>query len=248
MLTFPFFKKRGVSVKFKVLLACMICLIFSSFINCGEDEDENETKLVCEDDDDATDDDDMVEDDDNFTDDDMVGDDDTDDDSLNDDDAADDDVTDDDDAVGETWTDETTGLTWIYEPEDIGDFPEDAIVFCDHLKVNGFNDWRLPSISELRTLVRGCEQLEPGGLCQVTDECLEYSCWDTNCHICEPEFGPNNGCYNGTELGGVCGVYCSSSPVLDSGVGYWVIDFWMAHLQNAFYADQSPLYARCVRP
>ena len=48
-----------------------------------------------------------------------------------------------------------------------------ALIYCYNLEEGGFKDWHLPTIDELRTLVRKCSELEPGGACQVTEECIE---------------------------------------------------------------------------
>ena len=53
----------------------------------------------------------------------------------------------------------------------------DAVNYCDDLVEGGFSDWRLPTISELRTLIQNCSISEPGGDCAVTDDCLNSLCW-----------------------------------------------------------------------
>lgn len=42
---------------------------------------------------------------------------------------------------------------------------------CKDLKEGGFDDWEMPTISELRTLVQNCKKTATDGLCKVTDEC-----------------------------------------------------------------------------
>ena len=49
---------------------------------------------------------------------------------------------------------------------------KDAVEYCKRLMEIGYSDWHLPTINELRTLMRNCPDTEPGGLCNLTDECL----------------------------------------------------------------------------
>ena len=57
--------------------------------------------------------------------------------------------------------------------------------YCENLEEDGFSDWRLPTVSELRTLVRNCDKTAPGGSCGITDECTKHSdCWSIDCSGC----------------------------------------------------------------
>ena len=57
---------------------------------------------------------------------------------------------------------------------------EEAVDLCN--SIGG----RLPTISELRTLVKNCSLTLTGGTCEVTDQCLSSSdCYDESVCICE---------------------------------------------------------------
>jgi len=148
-----------------------------------------------------------------------------------------------------TWEDPGTGLTWQDGPwcEAMGCAA--AIAYCDALELGGQADWRLPSIGELRSLVRGCEAIEPGGACGVTDDCLDIDCWDLVCYGygCGAGDGPGTaGCYWDPDLVGECGTYWSS-PVWNNGVfdACWHISFEWSYLD--YVEATNALFARCVR-
>jgi len=170
-----------------------------------------------------------------------------DDDDYNDDDDGGDD--DDDDATSDTWTDSTSGLTWQVTPSDIMSW-DDAIAYCDNLSL-GDGGWHLPTISELRTLIRGCDATETGGSCGVTDSCLDSDCRDDSCYSCDYGDGPNNGCFGPSELPGECDCYWSSSPVAEPDhYAAWAVDFKYGYVYENYYPDDTDSYysaARCVR-
>jgi len=95
------------------------------------------------------------------------------------------------------WTDPLSGLTWQVTPKDEYLNFADATDFCDALVLGGLDDWRLPTISELRTLLRSCPATQPGGSCNVDDNgCLDRDCWDNSCGGCLGYLGPSvNGMY-----------------------------------------------------
>ena len=49
------------------------------------------------------------------------------------------------------------GMTW-----------DEAVKYCEDLDTQKFTDWRLPTIGELRTFVKGCDDTKEGGGCGVT--------------------------------------------------------------------------------
>ena len=75
------------------------------------------------------------------------------------------------------------GLRWSAKKEK--KIWEEAITYCTELEEDGFSDWRLPTISELRTLIRNCDKTAPGGSCNITDDCTQHSiCWSSDCSGC----------------------------------------------------------------
>ncbi|NLH47892.1 MAG: DUF1566 domain-containing protein [Myxococcales bacterium] len=177
----------------------------------------------------------------------------SDDDSVHDagDDTMDDDTDLDDDSdnvTGSAWTDPLTGLTWRVRPRNENLTWEDAATYCANLELPGGN-WRLPTISELRTLIHGCVSTEPGGSCGVTDSCLDYEeCVTDACKGCGNDDGPNHGCYGPPELPGPCKRLWSSSSV--AGVGYdaWYIYFGNAAVFRNDVVGNGTADVRCVRP
>ena len=159
------------------------------------------------------------------------------------------DMDDDDTSAEDVWTDSSSGLMWQkskYEDEEYGWHA--ALDYCANLIWVDYNDWRLPTISELRTLIRGCEATMTGGSCGVTDTCLDVGCQDDSCYnFCELHEGPNNGCYGTSKLSLLCDGYWSSSLVAGDAGNAWYVDFsdggvWRTDINDEF---TSPVV--CVR-
>ncbi len=116
----------------------------------------------------------------------------------------------------------------------------DAMVFCDALIYEGQDDWRLPSISELRGLILGCPEMELSGGCGVSDGCNsslpppEAECLNGFCMGCLHDEGPDEGCYWPEEMEGPCHIYWSSTIAGGMSENHWAIDF-----QNADIFPQS---------
>ncbi|MFA6033399.1 MAG: hypothetical protein WC889_10910 [Myxococcota bacterium] len=97
-------------------------------------------------------------------------------------------------ASGGGWLDKTTGLTW---ENPMGEHYLDFDAAKSHCSSLG-DGWRVPTISELRSLVRGCPATATGGTCEVTDSCLGYeTCFKDFCNDqCIYRGGPGEGgCY-----------------------------------------------------
>lgn len=142
-----------------------------------------------------------------------------------------------------TATDTDTGLMWqINAPGSDMDLDE-AVNYCNKLSLATYDDWHLPSINELRTLIRGCPFTEPNGACDVTDSCTNpYSCYDSNCGGCYTSEGPANGCYWPNVMQGYCGWYYTSTGY---GNHSYIVDFRDGALQGV--VDIYSCYVRCVR-
>ena len=164
----------------------------------------------------------------------------------------------------EVWTDTTSNLMWQKESKSGRLDWESAIEHCDSLVYADYHDWRLPSISELRSLVRGCPVTEPDGECGVTDSCVILSeCWD-DCSGCKWDEGPGKeGCYWPKEIKGTrqlvsnvlsdfscdCFFWSSTEDPDYSYASYgykaWGISFYDAWLFSILKDDED--YALCVR-
>ncbi len=236
---------------FGPLLIIALCVVATSA--CVHDDSSTSSGQIDDDaDDDTANDDDAENDDlvDDTVDDDTANDDDAvDDDTSNDDDVMDDDIANDDmddDSTEDVWTDSVSGLIWQNGDAD-GFNWSDAVNYCENLSWAGFDDWRLPTISQLRSLIRNCVDTATGGHCGVTDDCLAYmSCWNPPCNGCSFLGGLGlAGRYWPSEIHGAGWIYWSSSVVDENPFTAWRVHFYSGLVS---YNDKDYLYsARCVR-
>jgi hypothetical protein len=150
--------------------------------------------------------------------------------------------------------DSQTGLQWQAEPTGGKMTRRAAKHFCESLSFGGFNNWHLPTISELRSLIVGCAGAQTGGDCGVTDQCLNSRCKGYACRGCPGGGGPTRGCYWPSLFRGNCDShdyawYSSSSALAEGGGnGAWGVSFYAGGIGGIddIVAD-VPYYARCVR-
>src|SRR6185503_15033783 len=129
---------------------------------------------------------------------------------------------------------------------------DDASSHCEGLSQGGHDDWRLPSIDELRTLVEGCPETEPGGACQVSGECSDASCSgheasSASCS-CEGSSPPEGGCFHVSGFSESCGCYKSSSAVsggAPDSTYHWELCFDRGYVTSS--PASTPMRVRCVR-
>jgi hypothetical protein len=141
-----------------------------------------------------------------------------------------------------TWTDAASGLTWEVEPNEAQTW-EAAGARCDGSTLGGHDDWRLPTISELRTLIVDCQATAPGGTCGVTDTCADSStCRGDTCEGCGYQPGT---CYRPAELSGNCAFAWSSTLDTDDPDQAWGVGFDGGHVSRGLLTNSSA--SRCVR-
>ena len=171
---------------------------------------------------------------------------------------------------GNTWTDSASGLTWQVKPAyhesvtisslSLMTIPamlfglpssmywKSAQSYCKDLSLDGFSDWHLPTISELRTLIRSCPATETGGACQVTHWCSSNNdCWWTNCYGCSRKKGPgrNKNYLPRAIRSFAADTYWSSTT--DSDHGVWIIGVDRGAITLQGSDSRLPHHVRCVR-
>ncbi len=149
-----------------------------------------------------------------------------------------------------------TGFEWQDTPT--GGLMEwtTAKTHCQELTLDG-TGWRLPNISELRSLIRNCTDIETSGVCEVKDvcsacgvnsddACLKSWCWSDSCapDSCSDN-GGSSGCYWPEELSGTCSYHWSSSPVEDVYNLTWGVYFNVGRVRSNNVAGNYGV--RCVR-
>ena len=148
------------------------------------------------------------------------------------------------------WYDSASGLCWQDPPEESLRSWDDAIAYCNGLSLGGTDDWHLPTISELRSFIRGCPWTETGGACGVTDACLGWECRDeVACHGCsdtDDGRGPGSGgAYWPLDVRGTPYWYWSSSPT-PGGYDAWLVYFPRGYVEE--FEKELTFRVRCVRP
>jgi hypothetical protein len=151
------------------------------------------------------------------------------------------------DAPG-TWRDPTSGLTWQNPPSDTGYYWTDALTYCSSIMLGG-TGWHVPTINELRTLIRGCDSMVPGGSCGLTDSCVfDVTCNSPGCYTCTFAEGPSNGCYWPLEILGECNqaYYSATERAAEEAPNdIWTIIFSNGRMDGMSKLNQS--WVRCVK-
>lgn len=150
-----------------------------------------------------------------------------------------------------TWSDPASGLTWQVPSSAFEGTWAHATQYCDGLVLDGHDDWRMPTIDELRSLIRGCPDTETGGACRETDACTGAgpTCYDGElCLGCATRAGPGvDGCFWPPEMGRECGWTWSSTPTDDTPDYYCFAELSIAHLSHDYELADVEHHAICVR-
>lgn len=145
----------------------------------------------------------------------------------------------------EVISDTKSGLMWQRKHADKNMTHKEAGEYCDALTLGGHDDWRLPTISELRTLIVGCQSGTDA--CKVSDQCLAAKCLSVTCS-CQKLKGPGeNGFYWQPGVWQGEGKYFWSSSIQGgkNGKRAWDVGF---NYGNVYDFDRTQKAdARCVR-
>ncbi len=95
---------------------------------------------------------------------------------------------------------------------------QSAINYCKNLNEGGYNDWRLPNIDELRTLIQNHSGTQTGGSCPISEKAgkLADRDWTSDC---DRRAGSNF-----SRLGDT-GWFWSSSTLSDNTDNAWFVGF-----------------------
>jgi hypothetical protein len=146
------------------------------------------------------------------------------------------------------WLDPSSGLCWQAVADTEPRTWYEAMDYCDERprEANG-SVWRLPTLDELRTIIRGCPATEPGGSCEAGEACLDVGCLTAPCSECPMLGEPGTGLYQTPELSGPFPIYWSSTPC----TGYeadpalaWIVNFRHGHVHPLNMLEDG--FVRCV--
>ncbi len=138
-------------------------------------------------------------------------------------------------------------LFWQRDVANKGMIWKEADEYCSKLNYGGFHDWRLPTISELKTLIKGCKSGTKS--CKVNDKCLNLRCMNNACS-CSENGGPGeDGFYWQKKVwnykGDDIGSFWSSSRRATHAFYYWGVAFNNGSVDNGH--RKSEFFVRCVR-
>lgn len=116
---------------------------------------------------------------------------------------------------------------------------DEAVKYCENLREKGRSDWRLPTLTELRTLIKNCPSTQHGGTCRAGCPCPHFgNCGDDGCGGCPPAHGRYS------EFEDSEGLW-SASVKNGAGDDVWHVNFKTASI--LFIEKSESIRARCFR-
>ena len=109
--------------------------------------------------------------------------------------------------------------------------------YCENLEEDGFTDWRMPTIDELRSTIEKCPETATGGKCEISEKNGKLRMDDYNKQDCR-------GCRKGRTILPGKGWFWSSSQRTDTD-HYWVISLNNTRISEAKMVVPYNVY--CVR-
>jgi hypothetical protein len=172
------------------------------------------------------------------------------------------------DAAPVVWFDEQHHLMWETTPDHTARGPSLAgAQRCSDLQLAGADDWRVPTLDELRTLVQNIAPALPDGACPTGEDCADsdecnrdqpgcLGCLsddtellaETDCQLTNDDFEAGR-CYWPEVLGGPCGPYWSStldSHPLSMGMALYYLRFDNGIIRS-IPGSLAAHWVRCVR-
>ena len=127
--------------------------------------------------------------------------------------------------------DSTSQLTW--SPLASKDMTQpNALNYCENLVLYGFSDWHLPTIDELRTLIKNCLGTETNGACAISEKNGKLSGNDYSDN-CSCEHMNNNGGYY-SKIGDDDTISPWSSSIRsDDTERAWYVGFFAGKINNS---------------
>lgn len=157
--------------------------------------------------------------------------------------------------ISNTWWDSVERLCWQNPAETMTMSLSAATAHCEDQTWGGKDDWHLPYMDELFSLIRGCTDGEQSGasgtsLCSMTpagcDQTASGCAGSYQCAACTSLEGPGSGgCYWPAALSGTCGGYFSLTAYSPSSSGAWTVNY--TYGINESWGATSSFYVRCVR-
>ncbi len=166
------------------------------------------------------------------------------------------------------WCDDNTNLCWqdpqkdAYAEDNGGVTSFDAGRYCEELVFGGYDDWRMPTIDELRTIISGAPLSRDGGICGITEGSALSGTTASDVILCYGRLQPfkcsgSGGCCWDDELSGTCNTvdpastthyleYWSSTPAVDdphNWIGFVFFDSGTVGFNHALSFGE----VRCVR-